>query len=116
MSPLMNEAGMIEAMARAIDPRAWQEHDAHIVGDPEWCKDRVALSIHGATAALAAVQPEIDRLRADNARLRSALEPFAEAATKGEIGGYPPAYFCGAGDDEKARAALSAPALDGEGR
>ena len=53
----MTNADMIEAMARAMEGHG---------------------SLQGAaTAALAVVQPEIDRLRAENARLRSALEPFA---------------------------------------
>ena len=43
--------------------------------------------------------------------LEKALEPFAEAATKGEIGGYPPNYFVGATEFENARRARTA--LDG---
>ena len=40
--------------------------------------------------------------------LGKALEPFAEAATKGEIGGYPPNYFVGATEFENARRARTA--------
>lgn len=40
--------------------------------------------------------------------LEKALEPFAEAATKGEIGGYPPNYFVGATEFENARRACTA--------
>ena len=40
--------------------------------------------------------------------LEKALEPFAEAATKGEIGGYPPNYFVGATEFENARRARTA--------
>ena len=113
----MTDADIIEAMKLAIGPLLIGNHMPDMSGDPlrkatPYERRRIGEAV---AAAFAVVQPELDRLRAENARMREALEPFAEAATKGEIGGYPPAYFCGAGDYEKARAALSAPA-DGEGR
>ena len=55
-----------------------------------------------------ASQSEIDALRERIGVLEKALEPFAEAATKGEIGGYPPNYFVGATEFENARRARSA--------
>lgn len=114
----MTDADMIEAMARTIGPSFIGNRMPDMSGDPlrkatPYERRRIDEAV---IAALAVVQPELDRLRAENARLRSALEPFSEAATKGEIGGYPPAYFCGAGDYEKARAALSPSPADGEGR
>ena len=55
-----------------------------------------------------ASQSEIDALRERIGVLEKALEPFAEAATKGEIGGYPPNYFVGATEFENARRARTA--------
>lgn len=50
----------------------------------------------------------VAELREKVERLRKALEPFAEAATKGEIRGYPPNYFVGATEFENARRACTA--------
>ena len=60
------------------------------------------------TARAESSESLVAELREKVERLRKALEPFAEAATKGEIGGYPPNYFVGATEFENARRACTA--------
>ena len=55
-----------------------------------------------------AAESEAAALRERVGLLEKALEPFAEAATKGEIRGYPPNYFVGATEFENARRARTA--------
>lgn len=81
----MTDADMIEAMKIAIGPHFIGNRMPDMSGDPlrratPYERRRIDEAV---TAALAVVQPELDRLRAENARMREALEPFAEAATAG---------------------------------
>ena len=61
-----------------------------------------------AVARATAAESEAAALRKRVGVLETALEPFAEAATKGEISGYPPNYFVGATEFENARRARTA--------
>lgn len=71
----MTEADMIEAMARVICARSANEHRWKYLDRP--AKDRFR---HRATAAIAVVQPEIDRLRAENEGLRRERDEAQEVA------------------------------------
>lgn len=61
--------------------------------------------IENDTASLEAQAARADRAEADNARLREALAPFAEAARKAEASGRPPFQFCSADDYTRAASA-----------
>ena len=79
--------------------------------DGELCKrvdDTLQAMASQALARAESSEALVAELREKVERLRKALEPFAEAATKGEIGSYPPNYFVGATEFENARRACTA--------
>ena len=115
----MTEADMIEAMARAvfraqaISTCEWEEADEDI---------RESCRVY-ARAAIAVVQPELDRLRAENEALRrvgnDALTILKFAFNRIHV--LPRSRDTELANDidkvlGRLRAALSAPAHDGEGR
>lgn len=136
----MTDADMIEAMKIAIGPHFIGNRMPDMSGDPlrkatPYERRRIDEAV---TAALAVVQPELDRLRAEVEELtrerdravrrestshrfwmraaKSALAGDArELHNRVELAEAPPVAVVLSNED-RARAALSAPAHDGEGR
>lgn len=81
----MTDTDMIEAMAQTY-AAAWRADISEYQGvdvatwDAMSKVQQQAMRRVSKAVALAVVQPEIDKLRAENARLRGALEPFASRA------------------------------------
>ncbi len=85
-------AGRVEAERRAKE-EAWAEIDSLVLHRPT--KKQLA-DAEARSAALARALEEA----------KEALRPFSEAASKGQISGYPPFQFCDARDYARARAIM----------